>query len=142
MYFDTAYIFKFYCNEPESSRVRALVTQAGGGIHSSSLAVVEFHSTLHRAMREKAYTRAEAEGIAQWFTSHIEAGLWRIIPVTDSLMRRTGTAVLAGPENLFLRAADAIHLATARELGETEVWTSDRHMKESAAWFGLAARSV
>ena len=71
MDFDTAYIFKFYREEPESPRLRAMVTLAGGGIYSSSLAVLDFNSTLHRAMRENAYTRAEAEAIACRFTTHI-----------------------------------------------------------------------
>ena len=142
MYFDTAYIFKFYRAEPEAPQLRNLVTLTGGGIHSSSLAVLEFHSTLHRAIRESAYTRTEAEAIAGRFATHVEDGLWRIAPLTDSLLRRTSSKVLAGPEYLFLRAGDAIHLSTAHELGETEVWTNDRHMKAAAPWFGLTARSL
>ena len=38
--------------------------------------------------------------------------------------------------------ADAVHLATAREVGEREVWTNDRHMLAAASFFGLTGRSV
>ena len=41
MYFDTAYIAKFYFNEPDSARVRELVRNAGL-ICSSALALAEF----------------------------------------------------------------------------------------------------
>ena len=53
MYFDTSYIAKFYLNESDSSRVRALVRQADA-IDSSLWALAEFHAVLHRHLRESA----------------------------------------------------------------------------------------
>jgi predicted nucleic acid-binding protein len=41
---------------------------------------------------------------------------------------------------LFLRAGDAVHLATAAEAGFGEVWTNDRHMLAAARAFGLRGR--
>jgi predicted nucleic acid-binding protein len=41
-----------------------------------------------------------------------------------------------------LRAGDAIHLASARHEGFSEIWTNDRHMLKAASHFGLAGRSV
>jgi hypothetical protein len=35
-----------------------------------------------------------------------------------------------------------VHLATAHEAGERDVWTNDRHMLASAPYFGLRGRSV
>jgi predicted nucleic acid-binding protein len=50
--------------------------------------------------------------------------------------------VISAPREIFLRTADAVHLVTAQELGEREVWTNDRHMLAAASYFGLAGRSV
>lgn len=50
--------------------------------------------------------------------------------------------MISAPRETFLRTADAVHLATARELGEREVWTNDRHMLAAAPYFGLTGRSV
>jgi predicted nucleic acid-binding protein len=50
--------------------------------------------------------------------------------------------ILAAPQDLFLRSGDALHLMTAREIGEAEVWTNDAHMLKAAAYFGLTGRSV
>ena len=75
------------------------------------------------------------------FAQDVVAGLWRFSPVTDNLLRRTAAMVLAAPDSVFLRTSDAIHLMTAQDLGESEVWTNDRHMQDAAPLFGLAARS-
>jgi hypothetical protein len=50
--------------------------------------------------------------------------------------------MLAAPRDLFLRTANAVHLTTAQELGEREVWTNDGHMLRAARFFGLVGRSV
>lgn len=141
MYFDTAYIAKFYCNEPESSRVRDVVRKADI-IYSSLWALAEFHAVLHRRVREGIYSQTHASELAARFSAHIGDGLWNLIPVTEGVLRRTSTLILSAPQNLFLRTADAVHLTTAQEAGEREVWTNDRHMIAAAAYFGLSGRSV
>ena len=141
MYLDTCYIAKFYFNEPESARVRKLVRDADG-IYSSLWALAEFHAVLHRRLREGACSRRDVSDLAARFSEHVEDGLWNLIPVNEPLLRRTSALVLSGPRDLFLRTADAVHLTTAQELGEGEIWTSDRQMLLAAGYFGLRGRSV
>ena len=50
--------------------------------------------------------------------------------------------MISAPREIFLRTADAVHLTTAQELGERDVWTNDRHMLATAPYFGLPGRSV
>ncbi len=141
MYFDTSYIAKFYFNEPESLRVRALVRKADA-IHSSLWAFAEFHAVLHRRMREGSASSADVRELASRFSRHIEDGLWILIPVTEALLRRTSALMISAPRDLFVRTADAVHLTTALEVGATSVWTNDRHMLAAASWFGLRGQSV
>lgn len=141
MYFDTCYIAKFYFNEPESPRVRALVRKANV-IYSSLWALAEFHAVLHRRLREGASSPSEARELAVRFSEHAEAGLWNLVPVTEALLRRTGALMVSAPRDIFIRTADAVHLTTALETGRHDVWTNDRHMLAAAAHFGLAGRSV
>lgn len=141
MYFDTSYIVKFYFNEPESSRVRELVRKADT-IYSSLWALAEFHAVLHRRVQEDSYQHANAIDLASRFSAHIGDGLWNLIPVTEGVLRRTSVLLLSAPQGLFIRTADAVHLTTAQEAGEREVWTNDRHMLAAAAYFGLSGRSV
>jgi len=139
VYFDTSYIAKFYFNEPESKRVRELVRKADV-IYSSVWAMAEFHAVLHRRLREGAASADDILRLASSFDRHLEEGLWSLIPITESLLRRTSAQVLSAPRDLFLRTADAVHLVTAREIGEREVWTNDRYMLQAAGYFGLVGR--
>ena len=141
MYFDTSYIAKFYFNEPGSPRVRELVRKADS-IHSSLWALAEFHAVLHRRLREGASSPSDARELASRFSQHIEDGLWNLIQVNEALLRRTSALMLSAPRDLFLRTADAVHLSTAQEIGERDVWTNDRHMLAAAAYFGLNGRSL
>jgi predicted nucleic acid-binding protein len=141
VYFDTAYIAIFYFNEPDSPQVRELVRKADG-IHSSLWALAEFHAVVHRRLREGSSTIGDAHDLVSRFFEHVDQGLWNLIPVNEALLRRTSALTISGPRDLFIRTADAVHLATAREIGERDVWTSDRHMLAAAAYFGLTGRSV
>ena len=141
VYFDTSYIAKFYFNEPESPQARELVRKADA-IHSSLWALAEFHAVLHRRMREGASSPGDARELTVLFSGHIEDGLWNLIPVNEALLRRIGALMVSAPRDLFIRTADAVHLATAQEIGERVVWTNDRHMLAAAAYFGLTGQSV
>jgi uncharacterized protein len=141
VYLDTSYIAKFYFNEPESSRVRELVRKADV-IHSSLWAFTEFHAVLHRRVREGAASPNDARDLASRFSEHAADGLWNLIPVNEALLRRTSALIISAPRDLFIRTADAVHLATAQETGERDVWTNDRRMLTAASWFGLTGRSV
>jgi hypothetical protein len=76
------------------------------------------------------------------FKSHLDDVSHPEIPVNEALLRRTSALIVSAPRDIFLRTADAVHLTTAQEAGERDVWTSDRHMLAAATYFGLAGRSV
>jgi predicted nucleic acid-binding protein len=141
LYLDTSYIAKFYLEEPESRLVRELVG-AADPIRSSLMAVAEFHAVLHRKTREGALTAKTAIELAFRFAQHEKDRLWTFIPVTDNLLRKTAALMVAAPPELFLRTADVVHLMTARDIGEQEIWANDRHMLAAAPYFGLIGRSV
>jgi predicted nucleic acid-binding protein len=141
VYFDTAYILKFYLDDLDAPLLHGIVEEAEA-IRSSFWSFTEFHSALHRRVREKSMDAQITREIAAAFRKHVDDKLWNLIPVNEALLRSTGMAVLAAPTGLFLRAGDALHLTTARDAGETEIWTSDRHMLAAAPYFGLQGRSI
>jgi uncharacterized protein len=141
VYLDTAYIAKYYLNEPESAAVRGLIRTADT-VYSSVWALAEVHCVFHRHMREGAIAARAVRDLARLFLSHVDEGLWNLLPAGEPLLRRAGAIVISAPAGVFLRTADAVHLTTAKDLGEGEVWTNDRHMLAAAFHFGLTGRSV
>ena len=91
---------------------------------------------------ECSATLSDARDLASLFAENIEQGLWNLVPVNEVLLRRASTLMISEPRDLFIRTADAVHLSAAREIGDRDVWTNDRHMPAAAAYFGLTGRSV
>jgi predicted nucleic acid-binding protein len=141
MYLDSAYIAKYYVNERDAAAVRRLIRRASY-ICSSGWALAEVTWVFHRHIREGSLTAAQGHEIIDLFRSHAEADLWNLIAVTDALLRRTATLIRALPANLPLRAGNAIHLATALDGGEPEIWTNDRHLLAAASHVGLAGKTA
>ncbi len=141
MYLDSAYIAKYYVNEPDAAAVRKLIRRAHS-VCTSSWAFLEVTCVFHRHVREGALTVTQGRELMDLFRDHVESNLWNLIPVNDALLRRTATFVRGLPPTVPLRAGDAIHLATALEAGEPEIWTNDRHLLAAANHFGIVGRSV
>ncbi len=141
MYLDSAYIAKYYVNEPDAAAVRNLIRGAAF-VCSSSWALVEVTCVFHHHVREGSLTPAEGQQLTDIFKAHVESDLWNLIPVTSALLRRTATLVRGVPADVPLRAGDAIHLVSALEAGEPEMWTNDRHLLAAATHFGITGRSV
>ena len=68
--------------------------------------------------------------------------MWQWLGVTSNLLERTRKAVLDLPITVFLRSADALHLACAEEHGFQEVYTNDSHMLKAARYFHLTGVNV
>lgn len=65
-----------------------------------------------------------------------------LIPVSDRLLHMVESLTRTLPPSCYLRAGDAIHLASAVENGFGEIWTNHRRLLEAAASLGLKGRSV
>jgi predicted nucleic acid-binding protein len=141
MYVDSAYVAKYYVNEPDAAAVRKLI-QSASYVCTSAWAVAEVTCVFHRHMREGSLSVEQGRELMDLFRSHVDDELWSLIPVSEGLLKRTATLVRSLPSVVPLRAGDAIHLATALDAGEQEMWTNDRHLLAAAAHVGLVGRTV
>jgi predicted nucleic acid-binding protein len=141
VYLDSAYIAKYYVNEPDSPAVRKLIQDASR-ICSSAWVLVEVSCVFHRHVREGALSAAHGREVSQLFRNHVKEGFWGLVAITPTLLERTAAMVAKLPKAVTLRAGDAIHLATAIDQGESEVWTNDRHLLSAAGHVGLTGRRV
>ena len=141
MYIDSAYIVKYYIHEANSAAVREILRKAESRV-SSALAIAEVTCAFHRRLREGHLSGDLFREVLGSFLKHVEAGAWTVAPVSERVLHRVSRMLRLAPASLYLRSGDAVHLATALEIGELEVWTSDRHMLAAAPHFGLIGRTA
>jgi predicted nucleic acid-binding protein len=141
MYCDSAYVTKYYVHETDSPAVRHVMEEASY-VCSSAWAMVEVTSALHRHAREMTMTPDQCLELIDRFRTDVSAGFWNLMPVTETLLRKTANLYRSLPANVPLRSGDALHIATALDAGEPELWTNDRHLLAAANHFGLIGRSA
>lgn len=141
LYLDTAYIAKCYLNDPDSPRVLRLI-QAAESLSSSAWALPEMACAFHRRVREGALNPIQARQLRGVFHDHVANGVWRLLPLTETILSAVDAALENFPTTAVLRAGDAVHLVSARDHDFAEIWSNDRHLLRAAAYFDLTGRSV
>ncbi len=136
IYVDSCYLAKLYLPEPDSSLVRAGVQAAGLAVCSVH-GQTEVQAVFHRKLREQLISPAEFELLMDQFESEAATLKYLWLPLAPAVISLAQTKIRALPSSIFLRAADALHLAAAAEKGFTEIYTSDRHVIAAAPHFGL-----
>jgi predicted nucleic acid-binding protein len=140
-YFDSAYIAKFYLDEPESEAVRRLA-ESLGQVRCAVIGRVEVAAVFHRKLREGAFDAGAFREVMGQFDDDCSQDLWTWLPLTTALAAKTAAAFARLPRSVFLRAADALHLISAQEHGLPEIYTNDRHMSAAARHFRLKPMTV
>ncbi len=141
IYFDSAYVAKFYLNEPGHAAVQSCAIEAGQ-VAICALALAEVNAVFHRKLREGSLTPDEAIIFYSEFDRDVQQGLWKLLPLTNSLLEQVAGAYRTLPATIYLRSADALHLICAREHGFPEIHTNDRHVLTAAPHFGLKGVDV
>lgn len=140
-YFDAAYLGKLHWMEPGAAEVTACAVSADElvcALHGGA----EFYSIGHRKMREALATPAAVRAVFIQFLTDCASGQIRLLPLTESIIQRVESVFLTAPATFYLRAADALHLATAAEHGFTEIHSNDKHLLAAAPLFGLLGVNV
>ena len=140
-YFDSAYIAKFYLDEPDSEAVRRLAERLGR-VHCAEIGRVEVAGVFHRKFHEGAFKAGALREVVGQFEDDCDEGLWTWLPLTSAIAASAVSAFARLPRSVFLRAADALHLTCAREHGLPEVYTNDRHMSVAARHFRVKPMTV
>lgn len=136
IYFDAAFIAKCYLHEEGAEVIRALARNEGA-MASCELSRIEVASVFRRHWRERRLTE-EGVGLAQGgFAEDERAGVWEWLPINAGLIEAARETIVRLPEEVVLRAGDALHLACARQHGFGAIYSNDRRILAAAKWFGL-----
>jgi predicted nucleic acid-binding protein len=141
VYFDSAYIAKFYLSEPESERVRALAEREGK-VCCSVIGRVETAQVFHRKLREGRATRAALAALFDQFEADDQSSLWTWLPLTEDLVASAVLRFRDLSAKVALRSADAIHLISASEHGFDAIYSNDARILAAAPQFGIRGNSV
>lgn len=141
LYFDAAFIAKFYLQEPESDAVRAL-TEDSTGVVSVVIGRLETELVFSRKVREGTLTPQDKEVLIAQFQVDCEDGLWSWLPVTDELVTAAQETTRHLPAGSFVRSLDALHLMCASWHGYERIYSNDKNLLRAAPHFGLQASSL
>jgi predicted nucleic acid-binding protein len=141
LYFDTSYLVRLYLDDPGFNEVRDLAAPSRG-IAAAWHARAEVVAALHRAYRERRMDQEAYLCVLDQFLSDSDAAVFRWLVLTEQCQLKVERVFREASTPLFLRAADALHLACAAENGFDEVYSSDRHFLAAAPLFGLRGVNV
>ena len=140
-YFDTAYLLRLYRPEPGSDAVRAraaLVDVLVCSLHGRA----ELIAAAHRKVREGTATPAHLDALLPQVAADQAAGALAWLPITEAHLDRVTETFRRAPATVYLRAADALHLASAADAGFSAIYSNDRHLLAAAPLFGLRGLDV
>jgi predicted nucleic acid-binding protein len=140
-YYDSNYLLKLQIAEAGSTDVRAHAATVLE-IHTAQHARAEFASAASRKVREGVATAADFQRLIAQLRSDSAATTVALLPLTDAILDRVESVFATAPAATYLRAADALHLATAAENGFTEIYSNDKHLLAAAPLFGLHGVNV
>ena len=140
IYFDTSYLVRLYYNDPGADAVRALA--ATDHLACAAHGQAEMIAAFHRKLREGAIRAAAYAALVGQMEAHLQAGAFQWIAQSADILSRIRRVYQKLPSTVFLRAADALHLATAAESGFREVYSNDDHLLAAAKHFGIAGKNV
>lgn len=102
----------------------------------------EMMAAFHRKLREGAIRPAAYAALLGQIEAHIEAGAFQWLPQDGEILSRVRRAYQRLSASVFLRGADAIHLATAAEAGFRMIYSNDAHLLAAATHFGIEGKNV
>ena len=141
IYFDTSYMLKCYLPEHGRAEVTQVWKQADAVV-CCELGKAEFVAAVHRHLREGRITDDGLQTTLAAWQKDQAADLWDWFPLNEEVFTEVGKLFSTLPSSIYLRSADAIHLACVRMLGLQEIYSNDRHLVKAAAHLGLIPHNV
>ena len=140
IYFDANYLVRLYFKEPGYEAVRHLASQYS--VACSLYGRAEVTAAFHRKLREGVIPPQFYTSSLKQFTDECHRDAFRWFPLSLAILQRLDQTYATLPADLFLRAGDAIHLASAAEHALNEIYSNDQRLLAAAPHFGLKGVNI
>ena len=140
IYLDTSYLVRLYLDDPGFAPVRELAASdhVSCALHGQSETLAAFH----RKLREGAFPPKSYRALLAQFEADLEAGAFHWLPAGPDVLQRIREVYAGLPGTVYLRGADALHLATATVHGFRAIYSNDSHLLTAATHFNLKGVNI
>ena len=140
-YWDTSTLVKLYAQEPNSGVFENYALSTPAKAITSRIALYEARATFQRKEAEGVLQPGFAQQLFAQLLQDVAAGELRLVELGADVEREYGQVLdqcyqQAPP--IPLRTLDALHLASARVAGETELVATDKRMRDAAKVLGFS----
>lgn len=139
-FWDTSALAKYYTPEPDRAGYIALAKSLAP-IHVGRLADYELQTTLRRKESEGVIAAGAADAYPEQFRDDIVKGVMKLHEESGEVREKFAGVLddcFSPIPPVFVRTADALHIATAQQAGEKDFVTADIRQKKAAEACGLA----
>jgi predicted nucleic acid-binding protein len=140
-YWDTSTLVKLYAKEPDSALFEVQALIAAAGTVTSRIALYESRATFQRKEAEGNLHPGAAQKLYSELLQDVAMGEVRLVELGADVEREYGqvlTLCYQQSPRIPLRTLDALHLASARVAGETELVVTDKRMRDAAKLLGFS----
>ncbi len=139
-YWDSSALLKLFAAEADSSAFHAHVRHQGARLATSELTRMELWSALRRKESEGLIGHGEAHVLLSDFDAGAAQDCWLFVILTDAVraeFERVIERCCSNTPPVFIRTLDALHIASARVVGEAEIVATDRRLRDAATLLGF-----
>ena len=140
IYFDVSYIARLYVEDSGWEKVRALAGQ--NPIACSLHGHTELVAAMHRKFRERVFTPAQYRHLLDQFKVDCDQNAFWWLPLSPAVSARAKASYESLPRTVFLRASDALHLASASENRFREIYSNDERLLAAANHFAFKGMDI
>ena len=140
-YWDTSTVVKLYVKEADSATFEAHALNDPGRTVTSRIALYEARATFRRKEMEGGLAAGAAQKLYDELLRNTAAGEIQLIELSAQVEREYGQVLdlcYQQTPPVLLRTPDALHLASARVAGETDLVATDKRMREAANLLGFS----
>jgi predicted nucleic acid-binding protein len=135
IYFDTSYLVRLYYRDAGADAVR--VPAATDHVACAAHGQAEMIAAFHRKLREEPYDHPRMRPYSAKSRPILRLERFAGFAQDGEVCSRIRQVYQKLPASVFLRSADAIHLATAAESAFRIVYSNDTHLLAAAQHFGI-----